>query len=214
MNELEEKTMHKQQFILGGLCIALPFMSILFGLFGVPTHVNYFGWWYSISATYYANSKIVMIGLLFTTGIYFWSYKGYDIFDDLITKIAAISSFGIITFPTYTPYEHHVGLFSLETNVSLIFHCISAFTFYLCFLAILLRFRKTTDKKTMSDKKKLRNKFYLIFGIVISVCIALIVMKIVFKWPDYVTIILETILQICCGISWLIKAGAFKNLND
>lgn len=214
MNELEEKTMHRQQFILGWLCIALPFLSILFGLFGVLTHVNYFGWWHSISATYYANSKIIMIGLLFTTGIYFWAYKGYDKIDNFITNIAAISAFGIICFPTYTQYEHHVGLFSLKTNISLIFHCVSAFTFYLCFLLMIFRFRKTLDKKTITDKKKIRNKFYLMFGSIISVCIVLIVLKTIFKWPNYLIIILETILQICCGFSWLIKSGAFKNLND
>jgi hypothetical protein len=51
MNELNLSVMKRQQFILGWLCFALPFASILFGLFGVRTNVNYVDWWTSISAT-------------------------------------------------------------------------------------------------------------------------------------------------------------------
>lgn len=212
MNELNSSVMKRQQFILGWLCFALPFASILFGWFGERTNVNYPDWWYSISSTFYANSNIIMIGLLFTTAIYFWSYLGYDKFDDIVTKICAVSAFGIISFPTYTEYEQFVGIFSLPTNISQIIHCIFAFAFYLGFVVMIFRFRKSNG--TMTDKKKLRNKFYLVFGIINIACIALIVLKNIFKWPDYTIIFLETILQVCCGFAWLIKSEAFKILND
>ena len=45
-------------------------------------------------------------------------------------------------------------------------------------------------------------------------CGVLILIKSIFKLPGYITIILETIAQLCFGISWLIKAGKFKVLND
>ena len=212
MSELEIKTMRRQQFILGWLCIALPFASILFGFFGIRTNVNYPDWWYSISATFYANSNIIMIGLLFTTAIYFWAYKGYDKVDDIATKLCAISAFGIISFPTFTTYESYVGIFSLPSNISHIFHCIFAFVFYLGFVFMIFRFRKSSG--TMTDKKKLRNKFYLVFGIINIINIVFIVLRILLKLPDYFVIIFETVLQICCGFSWLIKSEAFKFLND
>ena len=86
MTELEEQTMRKQQFILGWLCTVLPFVSIGFGLIGAITKCNPPTWWYSISATFYTNSNVVLIGLLFATGIYFWAYEGYDKMDKNIVK--------------------------------------------------------------------------------------------------------------------------------
>ena len=77
---------------------------------------------------------------------------------------------------------------------------------------MLLRFRKSSG--TMTNKKKCRNNMYLIFAIIMILCGVLILIKSVFKLPGYITIILETIAQLCFGISWLIKAGKFKVLND
>ena len=77
---------------------------------------------------------------------------------------------------------------------------------------MLLRFRKSSS--TMTDKKKIRNVLYLIFAIIMILCGVLILIKSIFKLPGYITIILETIAQLCFGISWLIKAGKFKVLND
>ena len=70
MNELEKKTMRSQQAILGWLGILLPVMCIGFGLIGYFRGVNEPGWYESISDTYYANSRMCMIGLLFASGIY------------------------------------------------------------------------------------------------------------------------------------------------
>ena len=77
---------------------------------------------------------------------------------------------------------------------------------------MIFRFRKSSG--TMTDKKKLRNKFYLVFGIINIINIVFIVLRILLKLPDYFVIIFETVLQICCGFSWLIKSEAFKFLND
>lgn len=216
MTELEEKTMRKQQFILGWLCTVLPFVSIGFGLIGAITKCNPPTWWYSISATFFANSNVILIGLLFTTGIYFWAYEGYDKMDNIVTKLCAVFSFMIITFPTQlnscTDNFKLVGLFCFPNKLSDIIHCISAFILYACFFIMMLRFRKTSGK--MTDKKKFRNLLYLTFAIIMGLCGVLIFFKSVLKWPGYVTIILETVAQLCFGLSWLIKAGKFKFLND
>ena len=216
MTELEEKTMRKQQFILGWLCTVLPFVSIGFGLIGAITRCNPPTWWYSISATFYTNSNVVLIGLLFATSIYFWAYEGYDKMDNIVTKLCAIFSFMTIAFPTqlYLCEDKFklVGLFCLPNNVSYVIHCISSLALYGCFLLMLMRFRKSSGE--MTDKKKFRNIIYLFFTIIMGLCGILILFKSILKWPGYVTIILETIAQLCFGISWLIKAGKFKFLND
>ena len=77
---------------------------------------------------------------------------------------------------------------------------------------MILRFTKSSGEVT--DKKKFRNIMYLIFAIIMILCGVLILIKSIFKLPGYITIILETIAQLCFGISWLIKAGKFKVLND
>ena len=216
MTVLEEKTMRKQQFILGWLCTVLPFVSIGFGLLGAITKCNPPTWWYSISATFFANSNVILIGLLFTTGIYFWAYAGYDKMDNIVTKLCAIFSFMIIAFPTQiqscTNKFQLVGLFCLPNIVSYIIHNISALALYVCFVIMILRFRKSSGE--MTNKKKLRNFLYLSFSIIMIICGVLIFFKSIFKWPGYVTLILETVLQCCFGFSWLIKSGKFKFLND
>ena len=216
MTELEEKTMRKQQFILGWLCTVLPFVSIGFGLLGAITKCNPPTWWYSISATFFANSNVVLIGLLFTTGIYFWAYEGYDKVDNIVTKLCAVFSFMTIAFPTQlyscTDKFQLVGLFCLPNIISSIIHNISALALYGCFLVMILRFTKSSGE--MTDKKKFRNLLYLAFAIIMGICGVLIFFKTILKWPEYITLILEIIAQLCFGISWLIKAGKFKFLND
>ena len=216
MTELEEKTMRKQQFILGWLCTVLPFVSIGFGLIGAITKCNPPTWWYSISATFFANSNVILIGLLFTTGIYFWAYEGYDKMDNIVTKLCAVFSFMIIAFPTQlyscTDKLQLVGLFCLPNKISCVIHCISSISLYGCFIVMILRFTKSSGE--MTDKKKFRNLLYLTFAIIMGLCGVLIFFKSILKWPGYTTIILETIAQLCFGLSWLIKAGKFKFLND
>lgn len=216
MTELEEKTMRKQQFILGWLCTVLPFVSIGFGLLGAITKCNPPTWWYSISATFFANSNVILIGLLFTTGIYFWAYEGYDKVDNIVTKLCAVFSFMIIAFPTQlyscTDKFQLVGLFCLPNIISYVIHGISSLALYGCFLVMILRFTKSSGE--MTDKKKFRNLLYFTFAIIMVICGVFIFLKSILKWPGYITLILEIIAQLCFGLSWLIKAGKFKFLND
>lgn len=216
MTELEEKTMRKQQFILGWLCTVLPFVSIGFGLLGAITKCNPPTWWYSISATFFANSNVILIGLLFTTGIYFWAYEGYDKVDNIVTKLCAVFSFMTIAFPTQlyscTDKFQLVGLFCLPNIISCVIHGISALSLYGCFLVMILRFTKSSGEIT--DKKKFRNLLYFALAIIMVICGVFIFLKSILKWPGYITLILEIIAQLCFGLSWLIKAGKFKFLND
>ena len=78
------------RWTIAWLCLLLPFLSILFGFIGVLQGYNPAGWYYSISDTYYANSKAIMIGILSITTFYFATYKGYDIRDRIVNVLSAI----------------------------------------------------------------------------------------------------------------------------
>lgn len=212
---MNEEFMRKQQRILGCLCILLPILSIGFGIIGWLTGHNYPNWFHSISDTYYANSKIMFIGTLSACGIYFWSYKGYDVWDNIITSISAITAFLIIAFPCYTEFQETAGLFCLPTSISSHVHNTSAIILYLSFLVQVLRFRK--HGSSMTFMKKVRNNVYLACFIIMCLGAGLVAIYLVIpSWQDYPWIVLigETILNIAYGFTWLVKAECFKKLND
>ena len=134
--ETKVQIMKNQMMILGILCILLAPLSILFGLFGD----NPEGWYISISRTYYANSKAIMIGLLIATGIYFISYKGYDKRDDFLTTLQGIAAIGIVIFPTKlgSVDVNSIGLLGLPSWLSIIFHYACTYTLFISFWIYLL----------------------------------------------------------------------------
>lgn len=210
-----KEIMHKQQKILGILCILLPVLCIGFGIIGKIFGTNYPTWFYSISDTYYSNSKIFMIGILGACGIYFWAYKGYDLWDNIITSITAVCSFGIITFPCWTAYADKVGIFCLPVNISGHIHNAFAITLYLSFFAQVLRFRKSSGE--MTEKKKLRNRLYLICFLIMAFGVIFYCSKKFipfFKTKGWLILITEFFVQFGYGFAWLIKSEAFKKLND
>lgn len=218
VNHSERTIMRKQQKILGWLCILLPVLSIGFGTIGWLRGVNYPGWYESISATYYANSRMIMIGLLCACGIYFWAYKGYDKADSITTSIAAIAAFGIVMFPCSdgrSTTETIVGLFSLPTHISGIFHCTFATALYATFIVQTCLFRKSKGEKT--PKKIIRNRIYLacliFMGIgaafILSCCFIPVLIP-----CHYFVLIGESFFQIGYGVAWLVKAELISGLSD
>lgn len=190
------KEMHKEQMlllrrILGILCCLLPVACIGFGLFGIKT--NPAEWWTSISATYYANSKICMIGLLFSTSVFFFSYKGYDLIDRITTLVAAITSLGVAVFPCKMDNVLYTGLFNLPITVSNVIHTICALSLFTSFW-FMVRFAFTRGNDIAKKKK-----FLALSGIMLGAVLLLFISKIPIIIP-------ETILLECFGIAWLIKS--------
>ena len=71
-----------------------------------------------------------------------------------------------------------------------------------------MKITETKDKKTMTNNKKKRNIVYITCGIIIIVALAIVLLVkcipgfIVYK---NIVFILETIMLIAFGISWLVK---------
>lgn len=195
-----------QRRMLGILCALLSPCCIIFGLFG--DNLPY--WYCSISATYYANSKICMIGLLFATCVFFLSYRGYDWKDVTMSIIQALSALGVIVFPCSTEgLNENVGLFSLPISISHIFHCVSASILFLAF-ATNITFLFTLGDKTNAQKVK-RNKVYRLCGVIIYVFAVLQAMSGALELPEWfpLTLINETIMLEAFAVAWLTKSGMF-----
>jgi len=203
--------MNFQRKCLGVLCALLAPSCILFGLLGD----NLPGWYKSISATYYANSKICMIGLLFATSVFFLTYKGYDKWDTIFAFIQGLSCLGVILFPCNTPgIPDKVGLFNLPISMSMKLHCVSAGVLFVCFgLMILFLFTKGDINNEMKRK---RNKVYYVCGTVIFIgCLGMTLQKYIPypSWFPY-TWLMEFIMLEAFAVAWIVKSESIKVLND
>ena len=218
MNEIDNIIMRKQQKILGILGIMLPVLCVGFGVIGYLRGVNYPGWYESISATYYSNSRMMMIGLLFAIGIYYWSYKGYDKLDDIITSISAAMAICIVAFPcsdSNATSEEYVGILCLPREISGYLHSGAAVVFYITFLIQTLRFTKGSSSPT--SQKRRRNRVFYCCAAMMVLGLALMLLAVVLpalKPYHFFILIGECFLQLAVGTAWLVKAGCITALND
>ena len=193
------------RWTMAWLCLLLPFLSVLFGLIGVLQGYNPAGWYHSISDTYYANSKAIMIGILSITSFYFATYKGYDIRDRIINILAAICAAGVALFPN----KGVDGLIQMP-NIGGIIHCAFALVLYLTFFLNCIWLFRLGDSNT--KEKKIRNNVYLGCGISIAVAAGVLVAGNIFNLKHYIpnfVWIAEVVAQIAYATAWFIKSGRF-----
>lgn len=214
-DKIELSSMNHQRRILGWLAIILAPCCILFGLFGKN---NYPDWYMSISDTYYANSNIFMIGLLFTIGVYFLAYCGYDLKDRICSLVESISAFGIIVFPTPTSYSpENIGLLGISKSISGYFHNTFAAVLFIAFaFNVMCLFTISRGFKTM--EKIRRNIIYYICG---SLIIIFMISQVFYSFGLFnlskeipMTLINEFCMLVPFGVAYLVKSEAFKCLND
>ena len=216
-NDVDKKSMIMQRRVLGILCIILAPASVIFGLFGLDVNPNY--WYTSVSATYWSSSKELMIGLLFTTSVFFFSYKGYDWKDRVCSIVQAICALGVILFPVRPQiYFERTGLFLLPESVSNTLHLITSGALFFTFaINILCLFTIGSNEPT--EKKLLRNKIYRTCGILILVGSVFIILgsfppfNKIPKWFPY-TMIWEFVLLSSFGFAYLVKSEAINKFND
>lgn len=210
----DREFLRHQQMMLGVMCGLLAPLAVVFGIIGD----NPDEWWYSISATYYCNSKIFMISLLFTTFIYFLAYRGYDKRDKIIATVSGISALLVIAFPTKTSFVNDtdlVGLIHLPVAETNIIHCVSASILFVSF-AIMILFQFTKSDGEMTPEKKKRNILYKICGNTINFFMAFQMFTVTFDeiFPNWWTMVNEAAMLTAFAVAWLCKAGCFKMLND
>lgn len=195
-----ESQVHFQRLVLGVICGLLPICCILFGLLGAKEAVLGKTWWYSISATYFSNAQVWMIGSLVLASFFFATYKGYDIGDRVLTIISSVSSICIVIFPCYNRVFDRCGLFMLPTSLSKTLHNISAAILFISFAAMILtQFTRGQDKK--------RNLVYYICG---SIIIVFMISQAVtsFLRINWMTVVNEFFMLEAFAVAWIVKSRA------
>ena len=215
-NDVEKKQYMWQRRVMGIMILLLAPLSVLFGLIGINTNPE--GWWYSISDTYYANSIMIMAGIITISAFFFCTYGGYDWKDRVVNLMAGIGLFGLLFFPCANEGMEEagqlVGLFNLPANVSGYIHnacAIMAFASF--FINEVFIFTLSNGEKT--KEKARRNIIYRCCGSCIIITFILIVLNsFEVPMPKNVIWIAELIGLEPCGIAWLIKGEALTFLND
>ena len=210
----DKDSMNWQRRILAVLGVLLPILAPLFGLLAYSKNGPTF--WYSISATFYASSNILMIGILTVFAFFLYCYQGYDIGDKFTTTFSASMAIGILIFPcNCAAADTTVGILNIPVNISNIIHCTVAALLFASFAYMIgFRFTKSNYKgEKISNKKKLRNKiFYGCAGIIVLFMLNQVVTSILdIGW---MTIVNEAIMLWSFSFAWAVKAGTFKKFND
>ena len=196
----------RMRIMIGILGMLLPWLVALITL----------SWPQSISITYYSIFAVgTFMVVLGSAGILLINYKGYELIDDISATIAGVFGILICLFPmTYIPQpDIKTGILHLSSNISNIFHCISAVGFFgtLAFMSFFL-FTKTNGKIT--KQKKIKNIIYRICGIGMIASFLLMLLNFLPNAPYNLTWIVEAIALFFFGTSWIIKSDAFPFLRD
>lgn len=197
----------RMRIMIGVLGMLLPWLVALITL----------SWPQSISITYYSIFAVgTFMVVLGSAGILLINYKGYEKIDDISATIAGIFGILICLFPmTYlSDPSAKTGVLHLPSNISNIFHCISAVGFFgvLAFMSFFL-FTKTSGEIT--PQKKIKNVIYRICGIGMLASFLLFLLNFIPNFECYnLTWIIEAIALFFFGTSWIVKSDAFPFLKD
>ena len=162
----------------------------------------------SISAYYYTKMEGVLVGLLFVTGAFLFSYKGYEWKDDIAGDLACVFALGTALFPT------DKGFCSDTSSLVGTLHFIFAALYFATLIYFCLFLFTKTDKPpgNVNPAKQMRNFIYKICGYTMTACVLLIGVYIKFLecrygWLDDLkpVFILETLALWAFGFSWLVK---------
>ena len=200
----------RMRIMIGILGMLLPWLVALITL-SIPQ---------SISITYYSVFAVgTFMVVLGSAGILLINYKGYEKIDDITATIAGVFGILICLFPmTYLDDPSvKTGVLHLPSNVSNIFHSISAIGFFgvLAFMSFFLFTRTGGSKSEMTDKKKIKNIIYRVCGIGMMGSFLLFLLNLIPGFDCYcLTWIIEAIALFFFGTSWIVKSDAIPFLKD
>jgi len=167
----------------------------------------------SNSHYYYTITGNLFVGILCAVAMFLIAYQGYpdDIKDNIATTLAGVFALGIAFFPTNDTSANSCAVFHLPpSDVRNNIHLSCAASFFII-LAWLSLFQFTKSKGIKTERKRMRNKVYIVCGILILVFIALIAIYMNFlKTSNTLNKLkpvfwLEWFALIAFGTSWLIK---------
>lgn len=192
--------------IVGLLGMCLPFVVALGGMIffniGLQT---------SVSAYYYTGMRDVLVGSLWAIAFFLFSYKGYDLADEIAGKLCFLFAIGVAVFPTTPdgatdPHVLFIGSIHLVCAALLFI----TLTYYAIFL-----FTKTHPDIPPTRRKIQRNAVYLLCGLLMT--FSILSMAILAVLPAAISSALsgyqpvfwlEALAIVAFGISWFVKGEA------
>jgi hypothetical protein len=204
--------LHRQ--VIGYLGLALPFT--IWAIAGSRPTTDLTGWEVlsSISAYYYTGATAVFTGILAALAVYLFTYRGYRnesaLWDRIAAWIAGAAAVAVALYPTAAPAEKLTLLWWTKPTGTI--HGIAASILFVDFACISLFLFTKTDKKApdVGTDKKVRNKIYIVCGILMVVCIAWAAGNQFLRKPPKPIFLPEALTLVFFAISWLAKGRAEK----
>ena len=174
----------------------------------------------SISDYYYTSNGDLLVVVLCVLGAFLFTYKGYDIKENILSSITAICGIGVAFSPTATKYLResfsvHTSLFKVPEIFGIERHIIFAALFFIILSLISLicfpQTDMTNETKGKRTKKNKRNIVFKVCGWIMIICVAILAIYFISKrfksmFGDFPFIFtLETIAIEAFAISWLTK---------
>ena len=161
----------------------------------------------SVSDYFYTGMRGVLVGGLCIIGAFLLAYHGDGRWDNLFTSAAGIGAVGMALFPT--PPSHP----TFRAAIAGYCHYASGSVLFISLAVIALwLFRKTGPDPARTRLKQVRNRVYLICGIVMVTSLALagIASLPVAAGLSHLDPVfwLETAATAAFGVSWLVKGQA------
>ncbi len=201
------------RLLVGILAFALPIVLLIFSMIqsDCSTALS------SISDYYHSAGRDIFVGVISCVGFFLLCYPGYDMRDQVVSKIAGFAAIGVIAFPTdscFCDICQHVFEKDIS-DVTGFMHLLSAGFFFLMLIVFCLYLFRLSDGPTSIQKQK-RNRIYLWSGIAMIACIVGILLFFQFG-PKYEEVgcdgtetawiyWLESFALWAFSISWLTKA--------
>lgn len=209
----DKKTMNHQRQMLALMGFLLPLLAPILGFIAADRNAPDF--WHSISATFYATSNWLMIGTLAIFAFFLFTYKGYDLGDNVVTTLSGTMAVLILVFPCACEAAGDTtGILNLPTPLSHAIHCVVAGLLFGSFAFMIgFRFTKTDKALYFTPKKKVRNTIYKVCAYIIFGAMALQIVTSIMG-VGWMTIVNEAIMLWAFSFAWAVKADTFKFLND
>lgn len=151
----------------------------------------------SISDYYALRTRDAFVGILFTIAWFLFTYRGYELIDDVAGNFACAFALAVALFPNSgTPAERTV-------------HFAAAIALFLT-LAFFSLFLFTKSEGAPTNRKRMRNTVYRACGVAILLCIAAIGLGYTVLSPAVFDALhpvfwLETLALWAFGLSWFVK---------
>lgn len=210
----DDQSTHAHRQLIGYIGLLLPALLVVFA--GLRPTAGLPRWEVlgSISAYYYSGATSVFVGLLVALAFFLFTYRGYRNEHQWADRAAAwtggAAALGVALYPTAAPE----GVAPLEwwTTWTGIVHYVSAVVLFGVFAVFALwLFRLGAQGEQPKPDKLLRNRVYLICGIVIIASIAWAGLEAMRERPIFLP---ESVALVAFAVSWLVKGYALRSIGE